>query len=145
MNMFPEITELELNPDTLEIEIPRIGKTYAYDFQKGDFIIKNGKMVELHGEDTLKVWIEKVLRTEYGRFCIYREVEYGVVLEDLIGSNYPRDFVESEIKREVTTALLRHPHITDIEEWSFERDGKLMRIWFKVITAEDEFEMEVMM
>lgn len=141
--MFPEITELEINIEPEAVEREPIGMSYLYDFQKGDFVLQNGRLVEVHGIDSLRVWVEKVLRTEYGRFRIYKEVEYGVILEDLIGSNYPRDFVEAEIEREVTTALLRHEHIISVENWDFERDGSTMRVWFTVVTPTDTFDMGV--
>lgn len=141
--MLPEITDLEFEIEEFPEDLPPIGKSFLFDFAKGEFVMRDGKMVPLYGIDALKMWIEKTLRTERYRFPIYEEVEYGVSLEDLIGSNYPRDFVESEIQREVTTALERHPHITAIENWQFERDGKWMKISFTVVTPEDEFEQEV--
>lgn len=142
--MFPEITELEFDVEEVTESYVPMGKSYLYDFKRGEFAIRNGKQVEVFGKDALKVWIEKVLRTEYGRFCIYKNEEYGVVLEDLIGSNHPQSFVESEIKREVTLALLRHQDIIAIEQWSFTRDGRWMRISFVVVQRDDSpFNMEV--
>ena len=41
-------------------------KTYLFDFDKGDFVIRDGKLVECDGVDAIKVWIEKILRTEKG-------------------------------------------------------------------------------
>ncbi|MCB4959059.1 DUF2634 domain-containing protein [Streptococcus mutans] len=128
--------------EVTETHVP-MGKTYLYDFKKGEFILRNGKQVEVFGKDALRVWIEKVLRTEYGRFCIYKGEEYGVVLEDLIGSNHPQSFVEAEIKREVGIALLRHQDIDAIEKWAFVREGKWMRVQFEVITRDGAFDMEV--
>ena len=142
--MFPEITELEFDVEEVTESYVPMGKSYLYDFKRGEFVIRNGKQIEVFGKDALKVWIEKVLRTEYGRFCIYKNEEYGVVLEDLIGSNHPQSFVESEIKREVTLALLRHQDIIAIEQWSFTRDGRWMRITFVVVQHDDSpFSMEV--
>lgn len=142
--MFPEITELEFDVEEVTESYVPMGKSYLYDFKRGEFVIRNGKQIEVFGKDALKVWIEKVLRTEYGRFCIYKNEEYGVVLEDLIGSNHPQSFVESEIKREVTLALLRHQDIIAIEQWSFTRDGRWMRITFVVVQRDDSpFSMEV--
>lgn len=143
--MLPKITELEFNTEGLTEDLPPIGTSFLFDFNTNEFVMTDGKLVELYGIDSLKMWIEKSLRTERFRFVVYENTEYSISLEDLIGSNYPRSFVEAEIKREVTERMLEHPHINAIENWSFERDGKLMRIWFKVITADDEFEMEVMM
>ncbi|OMC81868.1 hypothetical protein BK128_21500 [Viridibacillus sp. FSL H7-0596] len=124
-------------------DLPPIGKSFLFDFKKGDFVILNGKMVEIHGIEVLKQWILKVLKTEQFRFKIYENVEYGVTLEELIGSNLPRAFIEAEIKREVTASLLLHTHIESVDEWSFERDGKWMRIKFTVTTVEGSFETEV--
>lgn len=142
--MLPRITQLELDTQELPDTPEPIGKEFLFDFKKSEFVTRNGSLVPVYGIDSLKVWIEKTLRTEQFRFAIYEGTEYGVQLENLIGSNYPREFIEAEIKREVTEALTQHPHINAIENWRFERDGKLMRIWFTVITPETTFDQEVM-
>lgn len=143
--MLPDIAELEFNTDTTEQskDLPKLGKSFLYDFDKGDFVIKDGKMVEIHGVEVLKQWILKVLKTERFRFKIYENIEYGVTLEDLIGSSFPRSFVEAEIKREVTASLILHSYIESVKDWTFERDGKWMKVWFTVVTIERAFEMEV--
>lgn len=141
--MLPDIAELEFNTDTETKDLPKLGKSFLYDFDKGDFVIKNGKMVEIHGVEVLKQWILKVLKTERFRFKIYENIEYGVTLEDLIGSGFPRSFIEAEIKREVTASLILHSYIESVEDWTFERDGKWMKVWFTVVTIEGAFEMEV--
>ncbi|OXS67527.1 hypothetical protein B1B04_22305 [Lysinibacillus sp. KCTC 33748] len=140
--MLPKIAELEFNTQETEIDLPPLGKSFLYDFDKGDFVIRNGKMVAIHGLETLKQWILKVLKTERFRFRIYKDIPFGATLEDLIGSSLPRAFVEAEIKREVTAALLEHTHIQDVQEWQFVRDGKWMRIQFRVITVEGAFDID---
>lgn len=142
--MLPTITELQLNVEEIET-LPAIGKSFLYDFEKGDFVLRNGKMVVVEGVESLKVWIEKVIRTERFRFKIYENVEYGITIEDLIGSNFPRTFIEAELKREITSVLEEHPYINRIEGWQFERDGTLMKIKFTVITVDGAFEQEVSM
>ncbi|MFJ5771397.1 DUF2634 domain-containing protein [Psychrobacillus sp. NPDC093180] len=141
--MLPKITELEINTQQTPQDLPPIGKSFLYDFGKGDFVRRNGKLVEIRGLAVLKQWIMKVLKTERFRFRIYDGIDYGVTLEDLIGSNLPRAFIEAEIKREVTASLLKHTHIQSISNWTFERDGKRMHIKFHVITVEGAFDMEV--
>ncbi|RKD26678.1 hypothetical protein BEP19_15840 [Ammoniphilus oxalaticus] len=143
MSVLPEIAQLEFETQDLPNELEPMGKSFLFDFTKGEFVLRNGKMVEVEGLDALKVWIEKCMRTERYRFRVYEGVEYGVTLEDLIGSNLPRAFVEAEIKREVTESLIQHPYIDDIQDWRFERDGKWMRVQFRVITPDGAFEQEV--
>ncbi|UPW82720.1 DUF2634 domain-containing protein [Lysinibacillus sp. Ag94] len=140
--MLPKITQLEFNNQDIKTDLPPLGKSFLYDFEKGDFVIKNGKMVEVHGLETLKQWILKVLKTERFRFRIYKGIPYGVTLEDLIGSSLPRAFIEAEIKREVTASLMEHTHIQAIQEWQFTRDGKWMRIKFRVVTVEGAFDID---
>lgn len=139
--MLPKITELEFETQDIETDLPPLGKSFLYDFDTGDFVLRNGKMVEVYGLETLKQWILKVLKTERFRFRIYKEIPYGVTLEDLIGSSLPRAFIEAEIKREVTASLVEHTHIQDIQKWQFSREGKWMRIKFTVITVEGAFEI----
>lgn len=140
--MLPKIAQLEFNNQEIKTDLPPLGKSFLYDFKKGDFVMRNGKMVEVHGLETLKQWILKVLKTERFRFRIYKGIPYGVTLEDLIGSNLPRAFVEAEIKREVTESLMEHTHIQAIQEWQFTSDETWMRIKFRVITVEGAFEID---
>lgn len=130
----PQITELEFNTQDLVEDLPPVGKSFLYDFNKGDFVLKDGKPIELFGLDSLKMWIRKVLKTERFRFRIYKDDPYGVLLEELIGLNLPRAYIEAELEREVTESLLLSPYIDRLENWSFERDGKWMRIYFRVVS-----------
>lgn len=148
--MLPEIADLEfVNEDLLEEDEPLIGKSFLFDFKKGDFVLKDGKLVVLEGIEALKMWIVKVIRTEKFRFRIYENTgfeddeQYGVMLEDLIGSNFDREFIEAEIEREVTEALLLHEYIISVDEWQFERNSKKMTVSFAVTTYDETLNMEV--
>lgn len=135
--MLPEVTKLELRPQTSET--PKLGKSFLFDFTTGDFVIKDGRLVRVEDIDALKVWITKIIKTERFRFRIYERSdkdEYGVTIEDLIvGHDYPPAFIESELKREVTAALTRHPLIQDLTEWKIEKENPLVKVYFRVLLA----------
>ncbi|MER2039723.1 MAG: DUF2634 domain-containing protein [Solibacillus sp.] len=145
--MFPEDTESYLENEEIAIveneTLAFNGQAFLYDYQKGDFVIRDGKLVELTGQAALEAWLEKLIRTEKFRFKIYEEVDYAVTLEDLIGGVWPKGFVEAEIKREITEAAVTNTYIEDLVDWSFERDGSYLIINFTVIVAAGSFEMEV--
>jgi hypothetical protein len=143
--MLPKIVELEFNNEPVTEDLPKMGKSFLFDFDKGDFVLKDGKIVAVEGIEALKMWIIKAIKTERYRFRIYDDTGYGTTIEDLTGTNYPRAFVESEIKREVTSSLTNHPYIENIINWEFRRDGKWMRVNFKVITMEGAFDQEVVL
>ena len=90
--MFPETSELVISENTSANTAGT--KSFLYDFSKGDFVIRDGKLVECDELEAIKVWIEKIIRTEKNRFPIYDGTEYGCYLEDLIiGNNYTIEFV----------------------------------------------------
>lgn len=132
--MFPEITELELPKTTQEIEQRQgIGRSFLFDFKKGDFILENGKPVEIDGVKAIQVWIEKILRTQKFKWKIYEDTSYGTTIEDLIvGHGYPMSFLESELKREITEGLLKHPKIESLSEWKFLREKDKLYVIFTV-------------
>lgn len=138
--MFPKITELQFEQQLTE-DLPQMGKSFLFDFETGELVIIDGKLLPIEGLEALKQWVNMTLRTEKYRFKIYEDTEYGVTLEDLIGSNLPQQFIEAEIKREVTESLLRHPLITEITQWTFTRKKSWMFISFSIVSPLGESEV----
>lgn len=107
--------------------------TYLFDYDQGDFVRQDGKLVELTGEEAIKSWIEKVLRTSKTESRIYKGETYGTTYRDLImGSSFPKDFIDSEVKRDITEALLEHPAIQDVDNFELLYDEDVIKIRFKV-------------
>ena len=150
--MFPEDIQNYIQNESL-IYQPRKyefnGTSYLYDYKTGDFVLRNGKLVELYGKAAIAAWLEKIIRTEKFRFRVYDNVDYCVTIERLIGGVYPKGFVEAEIKREITEASLYNSYIVDLVEWSFERDEDYLKVGFTVIVAdhveEGNFLLEVVL
>ncbi len=110
--------------------------TFAFDFKTGEFIIKNGSPVILTGIDALKLWIEKCIRTQLNRYSIYKGRPYGANIEDLvIGKSYKFYFGASELRREIYTALLRNEDIQSMSEFSVEKRGSTLNIYFTLVTV----------
>ena len=108
-----------------------------FDFTAGDFIIRDGKLVECKGIDAIKVWIEKILRTEKGRFRIYNDTDYGCRIEDLlVGSNYPVEFIEAELKREIEDALKQNLNILSVSNFNIERSASGITVSMEVETSD---------
>lgn len=142
--MFPE-----LNIDNVvqkeTVNKAKQGKTFLYDFEKGDFVIRDGKLVELEGIEAIKVWIEKILRTESFKFKLYKDSEYGTTIKRLIqGRKVPQFFLQSEVKREIEEALKRNVEIDRVEDFRTEQNLTTLIIYFTVILKNGEaFNQEV--
>jgi len=133
--MFPNTQDLS-DSAAAESAAAATGKSFLFDFQTGDFVIQNGKLVETKD---ISVWIEKILRTEKDRYEIYTDTNYGVHLEDLIvGTNYDQAFVQSELKREIEEALLSHPDIAGISNFTAEKTETGIIISVEVETGDTE-------
>ena len=132
--MFPEKTNVTTASNT---ENPSGRKSYLFDFDKGDFVVRDGKLVECDGIEAIKVWIEKIIRTEKGRYHIYDDTDYGCHLEDLIiGNSYTIEFIEAELRREIEEALLQNPQITSITGFLITRDKGSITVSLEVHSGE---------
>jgi len=133
--MFPQ-TQSASNVQT-QTEINNGTKTYLFDFDKGDFVIRDGKLIECDGIEAIKVWIEKILRTEKGRFKIYDNTDYGCHLEDLIiGNSYTMEFIEAELKREIEDALLLNPQISAVSNFKILREKNSLTVTMEVYMSD---------
>lgn len=83
-------------------------KEYGIDFKTGNM---TGKIVE--GIEAIKVWVYLVLKTTKYRYWGY-SWNYGNELEDLIGKQYSKEYINSEAKRMLEDCLLINENIISI-------------------------------
>ncbi len=128
--MLPQITKLEFQNEEV-IASPAVHKTFKWDFEAGDFVLKDGKLIEIDGLDYIKVWIEKALRTKKGTL-IYES--YGSEHHGLIGMVLDREFIKSELQRTIREALLQNEAIISVRNFEFQLEGALLKVKFDVAT-----------
>lgn len=133
MNNLPQLAQLEI--ETQEITDPAenedIHATFDWDFEKGDFKLKDGKLVRLTGIEYLKVWIRKALLTVKNSL-IYEGTDYGSGHHSLIGTTFKLSFTKEEYKRYIKEALLFNSAITNASNFEFTQAGSRMIISFSV-------------
>ena len=133
--MFPNSTDVMLDGETKSSSGT---KSYMFDFENGDFVVRDGKIIECDGIESIKVWIEKILRTEKGRYPIYDNTEYGCHLEDLIiGNSYTAEFIEAELKREIEDALKQNPRITSVTNFKISRNKNAITVTLEVVLNDE--------
>ena len=133
--MFPNSTDITIDNES---NTSSGTKSYLFDFTTGDFIVRDGKLIECDGIESIKVWIEKILRTEKGRCPIYDNTEYGCHLEDLIiGNSYTVEFIEAELKREIEDALKQNPRITSVTNFNITRNTNAITVTLEVVLNDE--------
>ena len=137
--MLPQISKLEFQNEEI-MESPTTHSTFQWDFEKGDFVLKDGKLVKIEGLEYIKVWINKVLRTEFGTL-IYEN--YGSQHHGLIGRVLDRDFIKSELQRTIREALLQNEAITSVTNFEFQLEEAMLTINLTVATIYGSTEVMV--
>lgn len=149
-NVMPYLEDEVVNSydDTITNAVTTVAKgiSFNFDFAVGDFIVKDGKVEELTGIEALKIYIEKLLKTEKFKFKIYETGagdEYGITISDLIHSDFSYIFIKSELEREITEELVKNTDITSIENFIFTREKRALAIAFTVNSIYGTTESEV--
>ena len=133
--MFPNSTDIMISNETKSSSGT---KSSLFDFANDDFVVRDGKLIECDGIDAIKVWIEKILRTEKGRYSIYNDTEYGCHLEDLIiGNSYTTEFIEAELKREIEDALKQNSRITSVTNFKISRNKNAITVTLEVVLNDE--------
>lgn len=111
-------------------------KTYKYDFKTGRF---QGFIDE---EQALSQFIVKALYTQRDYFGIYT-LDYGSELEELIGEDVTKAYLESEVPRMVREALEVDDRIVNVEDVEVEIKGDSVYITLTVKSVYGELSTEV--
>jgi hypothetical protein len=107
---------------------------YLWDFEKNDFVLKDGKFQIVTGLEALKIWVYKALSTKKNTYKAYTS-NYGQLFDDLVGNGYSNALVEAETKRLLLDCLTRNPNITGIDNFNISFDGDTLNINFTLVTT----------
>jgi hypothetical protein len=88
----------------------------------------------IDGEDALRQFILKAIKTTRFRFFIY-DSQYGSELEDLIGADVPMELLQTEIPRIITDTLIYDDRIADVVDFEITRDNDKLSVSFRVVTV----------
>jgi phage baseplate assembly protein W len=127
-----------------------LGRAPAVDFAQRTFIPNTaGGPLMIYGDDTLRQWVQKCLRTRRGENPACDE-NFGcdLLLLDLIDGSPYDEAVAAQFEDIVARALSVHPAIDSIEGWSIDHqpDDDAAFLSFTVIKAaegEDPLDIDV--
>lgn len=117
-------------------------REYAWDFARDEFVMKDGQLVLLEGQEAVKVWIYKALRTERYRYLAY-SWDYGNEIERLMGSTFSPAAQRSEAERYVREALMVLPYIREVNQIEIMSGGDVLNIEATVETVYGEVNVRV--
>ena len=128
--------ELFLNQNTEKEkkELP-IFMEYAIDFDTLEPLKNGDRLVELNGNEALKVWIFKTLKTKRNSYKIHSD-SYGNDLDIHIGTVYQESIKNALIISEIKDCLLVNPYILDCYnfELNYNSDDNSLKASFNIST-----------
>jgi hypothetical protein len=133
MSKLPQLAQLEFNEEDIAEDTNKqaVHTTFDWDFENGDFVLRDGKFVELVGIEYIKAWVQKALKTiKYS--LIYEDAKYGSEHLTLVGTTFKPSFTKSEFERMIREALLQNNAITRVDNISFSQSGSRTVISFDV-------------
>lgn len=102
-------------------------KEWAWDFERDEFKLKDGKPYTVEGKEAVKIWAYKALTTQRYRYQAYTW-NYGSELEELIGKGYSKGYIDSEVKRMLEDCLLMNDNITAVTNLKIEFSDNLLTV-----------------
>ena len=123
--MFPNDVDLDIQvntvDDTQDITAGTIGRSIKFDYDKKEFIVNEGKLVEPSKIDSIKQWIELYIRTEINKYAIYTD-SFGIDTRGLLGYRLPRGYQVAEIMRRINEGILtKCPDVKSVSDWDFDK------------------------
>ncbi|MGD9663290.1 MAG: DUF2634 domain-containing protein [Porticoccaceae bacterium] len=111
---------------------PQYGKSWLFDFEKGDFVTDGaGRVIEADGYTAWAQWCVKAVLTERFAHVIYSS-DYGTELEQAMRQP-SRAAAEAELERAITEALLVDPRTERITDFTFEWEGDAVKVGFTAV------------
>ena len=114
MSVFPFINGDDGLLEASKNNLP-LYKECAWDFVNDRAIFVDGSPKIVYGNEGIKVWIYKAIKTNRYEFEIYTW-DYGSEIESLLGKGFQIGFIKSETKRYIEEALSVNPYITKINK-----------------------------
>ena len=138
-----DFEELFLNQNTEKEkkELPPFTE-YAIDLDTLEPLKNGDRLVELNGNEALKVWIFKALKTKRNFYEIHSD-SYVNDLDVHIGTVYQESIKNALIISEIKDCLLVNPYILDCYNFKldYNSDDNHLKVSFNILTVYGESEV----
>nr|DAN55252.1 MAG TPA: Protein of unknown function (DUF2634) [Caudoviricetes sp.] len=143
MSIFPfmNIDEVEVNIENSNSEL-HMYYDVGWNYIKDEPLIENNEFVIVEGNEAIKVWIYKAIKTARYQYPIY-SWDYGCEISSLIGQKYTKGLTKSEAERYIKEAILINPYVTDVKIIDINFSEDILSVSIQVDTIYGEVNVNV--
>lgn len=143
MSIFPfmSIDEVEVNIENSNSELHMYYEV-GWNYIKDEPLIENNEFVIVEGNEAIKVWIYKAIKTARYQYPIY-SWDYGCEISSLIGQKYTKGLTKSEAERYIKEAILINPYVTDVKIIDINFSEDILSVSIQVDTIYGEVNVNV--
>ncbi len=143
MSIFPfmNIDEVEVNIENSNSELHMYYEV-GWNYIKDEPLIENNEFVIVEGNEAIKVWIYKAIKTARYQYPIY-SWDYGCEISSLIGQKYTKGLTKSEAERYIKEAILINPYVTDVKIIDINFSEDILSVSIQVDTIYGEVNVNV--
>lgn len=143
MSIFPfmNIEDIESSIENSIDELPMYYEV-GWNYLKDEPLIENNEFVIVAGNEAIKVWIYKAIKTVRYQYPIY-SWDYGCEISSLIGQKYTKGLTKSEAERYIKEAILINPYITDVKIIDINFSEDILSVSIQVDTIYGEVNVNV--
>lgn len=135
--MFPESTETQLNPIS---EKYTGGTAVKFDYTTNRVELIDGRPVTFLKDDTkgkVKQWVELLLKTEIDKFRVYKNTNFGIAVNDIIGFKSfdtiaPIAVLEQEIKEKVKL----NSDILEVTNFNATQNNQILNVTLTILLVQ---------
>ena len=140
MSFFPFISV----PDTeVTTETPlTMYREIAWDYKLDEPVLVNGELLVVEGNEAIKVWCYKALKTERFIYDVYTW-NHGTELDALVGKPYSKELIKAEATRYIQEALLINEYILNVNVLDVSFEGDTLTAQVNVTTIYGEVDVLV--
>lgn len=123
----PALQQQINNNNNVNLENQILGRSFLFDFDAGQFVLNNGKLVDTTKTQTINQWINLCTRTYIGKYEVYKNNGFGTQVEKLIGHKL-NAFYRASIASTIKDGLLKNKEIKEVKNVDITENNKIYTI-----------------
>lgn len=117
--MFPALTpalqeQIDNVNGSTKSDNKELGRSFVFNFDTGQFIVGDGKLIDTTREQTIRQWISLCIKSYINKYEVYKGTGFGVNLEKIIGHKL-NIFYRQVIVTEIQKGLLKNSEIKSVD------------------------------